>query len=211
MKRFIGTVISILTVAAAGVSVQAATVNITGAAVKDAETVTVTLQIDGAAADTQYALLVEKADASGSYTLDNAVYINQITGAEYAETGGSVSFDMKVAADNSEKYMLRVGGTDAKNKTDSQVIGEEDKTPPTGGGDEPNPPVGKLYGDADANTVLSANDAAVALKKAIDDNFEIKAEFELVDVDGNGHIDASDAALILSKVLNAENAFPVES
>ncbi|MCD8090466.1 MAG: carbohydrate-binding domain-containing protein [Clostridiales bacterium] len=70
-----------------------------------------------------------------------------------------------------------------------------------------------VLGDADGNGYLTANDSAVALQYAV--NSEVLSltdeQLENADADKSGEISAYDAALILSKVLNAAYEFPDNS
>jgi hypothetical protein len=74
-----------------------------------------------------------------------------------------------------------------------------------------------LYGDADNNGLLTANDASVVLQKVLNDDFELPIQtatdnyMNYIDVDGNKILTANDAASILQKVLNLDYKFPVES
>lgn len=209
MKKIIGVAVSIMTVLAASVSVQAAAINITEAKVKDAQTVSVSLKITDPAENTQYSVLVSKGDSQGAVKLENAVYINQLKAGDYTESGGVVTFDIKVAAsDQSVKYQLNMGATNAEKAADVdyQIIGEDDITPPT---DTPTPSPEGMWGDADGNSKLTANDAATALAYGSDK--AIKIEFELADVNGDKTVDANDAALIIGKVLNSSKTLPVEN
>ncbi len=209
MKKIIGAAVSIMTVLAASVSVQAAAINITEAKVKDAQTVSVTLKITDPAENTQYSVLVSKGDSQGAVKLENAVYIDQLKAGDYKELGGVVTFDIKVAAlDPSVKYQLNMGATNAETAADVdyQIIGEDDITPPT---DTPTPSPEGMWGDADGNSKLTANDAATALAYGSDN--AIKIEFELADVNGDKTVDANDAALIIGKVLDSSKTLPVEN
>lgn len=63
-----------------------------------------------------------------------------------------------------------------------------------------------LYGDADYNGVLNANDCACVLQKALNNSYKMAIEnfsdyLKYVDVNCNGTIDADDSSQILQKVL----------
>ena len=74
-----------------------------------------------------------------------------------------------------------------------------------------------IYGDADADNILSANDASIVLQKVLDRNFKMNIEektkdyMNYIDVDKNNILTAFDAATILKKVLNKTFLMPIES
>ncbi len=68
-----------------------------------------------------------------------------------------------------------------------------------------------IYGDADNNGTLTANDSAMVLQKVIDPEFQLSIDDEYADVDGDGSLTANDAAMILMKVLNIAYVFPAEN
>ena len=65
-----------------------------------------------------------------------------------------------------------------------------------------------LPGDADNSGLLTSNDAALVLKKAIEPDFITELDkitsnsLKYMDMDGDGSLSANDAALVLSKVLD---------
>lgn len=74
--------------------------------------------------------------------------------------------------------------------------------------DEPDDPTeDTLSGDVDGSGYLSANDAAVAIYYVLNNEAELKDEWDLslatADMDGSGDIEALDAAIILRKVLDS--------
>ncbi len=87
------------------------------------------------------------------------------------------------------------------NVFDITSSGDDDKDPDEDEG---------IYGDADSNGALTANDAAIVLAGVIDPDFEIPAAFKYVDVNEDEIITAADAALILAKVLDVSVDFPAE-
>ena len=85
--------------------------------------------------------------------------------------------------------------------------------------EEDDPPVieeGYIYGDATANSMLEASDAAEILQKVLTSEYVLPLEektesyIKYLDVDGDGNVLASDAAMVVQKVLNGEYKFPVE-
>jgi hypothetical protein len=72
-----------------------------------------------------------------------------------------------------------------------------------------------IYGDADVDGVISANDAALVLQRVLDADTLTPVEVKYasgqhyIDVDASGSITANDAACILAKVLNDEFELPV--
>ncbi len=72
------------------------------------------------------------------------------------------------------------------------------------------------YGDADCNGSLTANDAALVLKKILNANYKLPIEdktndyIKYMDVDGDSNISATDCAHILQKVLMGTYLFPCE-
>lgn len=207
MKRLICSGISaLLTIAFAG-SVFGAEIDITNVNVLTDGTVSAEVSVTDPAEGAQYSVIVMKKADDGSYSFDDTVYINQLAEGEYSETDSGVSFTIVFAPDESGKYVLKVGTTDELAPDEYGFPNEETDDP-----DDPTPtPEVELYGDADLSGVLTANDAACVLKDVIDSEYQVLAEFEVVDVNGDGEITAADAASILSKVLNAENKFDVET
>jgi pectate lyase len=73
-----------------------------------------------------------------------------------------------------------------------------------------------IFGDADTDGILTANDAALVLQRTLNtQRLTIIEEqysngFQYIDVDGDNKITANDAACILSKVLNSGFLFDVE-
>ncbi len=71
-----------------------------------------------------------------------------------------------------------------------------------------------VYGDADGDGILAADDAAMVLQKVLVNTYKLPLEdktkdyMNYVDVDRDGYITASDAAYILQKVLISSFAFP---
>lgn len=65
-----------------------------------------------------------------------------------------------------------------------------------------------LYGDADVNNSITANDASLILAKVLDKNKSMPIEkktteyMKYVDVDGNGILTAKDASMVLQKALD---------
>ncbi|MCC8097965.1 MAG: hypothetical protein LIO44_05310 [Eubacterium sp.] len=195
MKKAIGAAVLALSVFSAGVSAQGAVIDITGAEINSNGYVDVNVSVTEPEDNMQYTMLVLKAASDGSYTLDNIVYLNQLNKGEYNEADEGISFTMAFAAESGESYLVKVGGT-AVSEPDSYEFGEE-------GGDV-------MYGDADSNGILTANDSAEALMKALNSEYKAKAELKVIDVNGNGEVDAGDSAEILSKVLNSAYKFGVE-
>ncbi len=73
-----------------------------------------------------------------------------------------------------------------------------------------------IYGSANAESKLTASDAALILQKVLNDGFKMPIEYrtsnyqKYIDVDNDGMITASDALLVLQKVLDENVKFPVE-
>ncbi len=73
-----------------------------------------------------------------------------------------------------------------------------------------------VYGDADADNVLSANDASVTLQKVLISTYKMPLEnktddyMDILDVDRDGSLTAADAAYILQKVLISTFLMPYE-
>lgn len=204
MKKFSAVLISAVTIAVMTASVFAAAVDITGVTVNSDGTVSAEVTVTDPEEDMQYTMLVYKTDDEGAYTIDDAVYINQLKSGEYSDTTEGVSFDITLDVVENQKYLLRVGETETQASDEYPFDITTDTT--GGGGSEAT----GLYGDADLSGVVTANDTAVVLSNVLDSAFEIKAEFEFVDVDGDGEITASDAAQIFSKVLDSAYSFTVE-
>lgn len=207
MKRLICSGISaLLTIAFAG-SVFGAEIDITSVNILTDGTVSAQVSVTDPAEGSQYSVIVMKKASDGSYSFDDTVYINQLAEGEYSETENGVSFTIEFAPDESGSYVLKVGVTDEVAPDEYAFEGDGSTEP-----DEPTPtPEVELYGDADLSGVLTANDAACVLKDVIDPEYQVLAEFEVVDVDGDGEITAADAAQVLAKVLDANYTFAVEA
>lgn len=73
-----------------------------------------------------------------------------------------------------------------------------------------------VYGDADGNGILTANDSALMLYKLLNDDYVLPGEssgndyIEITDVDNDGVLTANDCALVLKKVLNIGFILPCE-
>jgi len=73
-----------------------------------------------------------------------------------------------------------------------------------------------LYGDIDNDSFLTFNDAAILLKKVLDNTTVMPIEesfsecMKYADVDNNGVLTATDAAIIIQKVLKDDFVMPVE-
>ncbi len=68
-----------------------------------------------------------------------------------------------------------------------------------------------LYGDVDGNGIITAADASIALKAALDSNYKISDDaLKSANVDGDLAVTANDAVRILSKVLDSSEEFPIE-
>ena len=71
------------------------------------------------------------------------------------------------------------------------------------------------YGDVDANGSINTNDAALLLKKVLDNSSELPIEKKIdnymkyADVDADGILTAKDAAIILKKTLDSDFVMPV--
>ncbi|MCD8089574.1 MAG: hypothetical protein LUD81_02950 [Clostridiales bacterium] len=205
MKKFVKIIVSALTIAAMNTSVFGAAVDISGVTVNSDGTVSAEVTVTDPEEDMQYTMLVYKTDSEGGYTTDDAVYINQLKSGEYSESSEGVSFDITLDIAEGQKYLLRLGATETETPDEYAFDSTTDTTGGGSGGE-----ITGLYGDADLNGVLTANDPAVVLNGVLDSSFVIKAEFELTDVDGDGELTAADAAQILSKVLNSAYSFTVE-
>jgi hypothetical protein len=74
-----------------------------------------------------------------------------------------------------------------------------------------------LYGDADNNGILTANDAAVVLQKSLDGSYIPDLEnvcddyMKYLDVDCDGILTANDASVILQKTLDGSYIMPIET
>lgn len=67
-----------------------------------------------------------------------------------------------------------------------------------------------MWGDADGDKKISANDALFVLQCTVGIIEPTKEEINIVDVDGDGVLRSSDALLILQKTVNLVRFFPVE-
>lgn len=102
--------------------------------------------------------------------------------------------------------------TETESSTESTTVTETDSSTESTSQTEYEP----LYGDADANGIISANDAAMILNKVLDNTFIADLEkkldnaFEYLDVNSDNTLTAGDAAAVLSKALNNLYIFEAE-
>ena len=74
-----------------------------------------------------------------------------------------------------------------------------------------------VYGDADADNVLTANDASVVLQNVLVSTYQMPIEttvenyMDIVDADADGSLSAADSAMILQKVLISTYTVPIEN
>lgn len=72
-----------------------------------------------------------------------------------------------------------------------------------------------VYGDADNDSIVSATDASIVLRKAKDNGIRTVIELYVgsatpIDVDGDGFVTATDASLVLTKAKNSGFRFTVD-
>lgn len=101
--------------------------------------------------------------------------------------------------------------TETTSETTTETVTETTTEPTT---DEP---VDILYGDADNSGIITSNDAATVLAKALNNAFITPLEqahpndaLAYLDVTADGRITSNDAAYILSKTLDNSFVFPAE-
>ncbi len=206
MKGIISAAVSIALTAAMTVSALGAEIEITSASISDSGTVTAEVTVTDPAEAAQYSVIVMKKDESGSYDFDSTVYINQFAEGEYTEATKGISFTIDFAPEETGSYVLKVGATEQLAPDEYDLSNASSDTPVA-----PDEPIAEgLYGDADLNGVLTANDAACVLESVIDSDYQVEAELEIVDVNGDGVLTAADAAQILSKVLDIGYKFTIE-
>ena len=77
---------------------------------------------------------------------------------------------------------------------------------------------GIVYGDADADGILTASDAAAIMQKVLRQSWKMNVEtvypndyMKYVDVDNSGTMDASDAAYVMQKVIRPNYYMPAET
>lgn len=201
MKRFIAAAVSLITLMATCVSAQAA-VEINGVTVKDGGAVSVSVKTDDVPDNLQYTVLLRKYVEGTELTLDDVIYIDQLNSDEYTLSGTKGSFDIDFNVDTEGVYEIKIGATEAE-AADDMLFGKDIDSSPTDND--------KIYGDADANGTVTANDAALVLEKARNTEFEVKAALEIIDVDGDGSITSADSGEVLLKVINGAHSFAVES
>lgn len=138
---------------------------------------------------------------SGSYSIDNMVYIDQIDNISNGDF--TININTKENLKASASYIIRVGSNASKPvwlvlKTDS------------GGSTE------YIYGDVDKDGAITANDAALVMQyvlnsSSIDGIITDKEEFLiLANVTNDTEITASQASCIYQKALNNSFIMPVE-
>ncbi|MCC8097621.1 MAG: hypothetical protein LIO44_03490, partial [Eubacterium sp.] len=147
MKRFAKIITAVFVTAAMTTSVFGAAVDITGVTVNSDGTVSAEVTVTEPEENMQYTMLVYKTDDAGSYTIDDAVYINQLKTGEYSDTSAGVSFDITLDVAEGQKYLLRLGATETQTPDEYAF---DSTTDTTGGGTSSGELTG-LYGDADLN------------------------------------------------------------
>jgi len=127
---------------------------------------------------------------------DSIVYINQFDDIAFSDNNFNINF--KFDFDKNRKYVFYLGGSNIDIPS-VYYIGEENHD-------------NILYGDADFDGVITANDCATVLKYVLDnDNFAVDSKFiKTADVDLTGIITANDVSCIMTKVLNNDYVFKAE-
>ncbi len=95
-------------------------------------------------------------------------------------------------------------------KTEDPLPQETETNNPNQPAASDQPGTGILYGDADRNGSVDANDALLVLKIAARLVESIPETESIADVDGNKTVDANDALLILQKAAKLIDRFPIE-
>jgi len=127
---------------------------------------------------------------------DSIVYINQFDNIAFNDSNFNINF--KFDFDENKKYAFYLGGSNIDSPSVYYTRTENDKD--------------ILYGDADLNGVITANDSATVLKYILNkDNFTAENKFlKTADVDLTGTITANDASCIITKVLDSDYVFVAE-
>jgi hypothetical protein len=136
------------------------------------------------------------------YTLDDAgnkniVYINAYNDA-VKDTDGDFSLELALNELVDGVYYVNIGGKNVDNGAVLAILNYSAKK-------------AVLWGDADQNGILTAADAALTLQYVLDNGMKIEeVQLKAMDITGTGKIYASNAAMILQKVLSSDYKFPVE-
>jgi len=183
-----------------------------GSAVDDGGLVTVTGRIKEPSGYQRYTASVVKYKETDGYVykLSDAVHIGTYESAEVALNNGIFTFSFKGNLEDNEKYLIRIGGSDAVMKEKELGVMGEDPGP----GVENPPTADYVLGDVNGDGKVKAEDASLLLQFVLDkdsvpkeitesDNF-----FERCNVTGGEELTASQVAYILQKALNENFKFP---
>ncbi|MCD7778035.1 MAG: hypothetical protein LUH47_05980, partial [Clostridiales bacterium] len=118
---------------------------------------------------------------------------------------------LKTSSGSSDSDNYGETTTEKASETTTDSVSETTtETTTDSGGSAPSDMNSGIVGDIDDNTVLTANDPACLLVYVLNNenkNESWRLESEIADVNDDGNIDASDAAEILTKVLNSAYEF----
>ena len=184
------------------------TVSLRGAAMRKTGAISVVAQNIGTkdAEDVKLEVTDEKGSLVYSENIGNVeagekIKVKAQVSDELVKTKDDVVLTARVSCGGEELYEY--------NNADTAVIEYEEIS----GGDE----TAYVYGDADADGLITATDASLVLQKTLIDKTVLPIQkktddwMKYINVDGDAGITASDAALILQKTLTDKVRFPAEN
>ncbi len=172
---------------------------LTGSQVSDG-VVTVTGRIKEPSEYQRYTVSVVKYKETDGYVyeISDAVYIDTYEKSEVALNDGIFTFSFESNLDENEKYLIRVGGSDAVMR--EKELGVMDTNPDPSENDF-------ILGDVDGDGEIEVKDAALLLQFVLDKNSvpkeitESKNFFERCNVTGGNELTAAQVGCILQKAL----------
>ncbi len=145
-----------------------------------------------------------------------------LTDVSYDGSDHVIDSEFKAVILAYEPLLVSIGGKDAggtvastessstttETTTETTTVTTTETTTETTTIDEPNPPTPTdVYGDADGNGTVDANDVALVVQHILKGT-ALNNDTKFVDVNNDGKIDTSDAAMILQNVLDKSYSLP---
>ena len=183
-----------------------------GSAADDGGTITVTGRIKEPSGYQRYtASVIKYNETEGySYQLSDAVYIGTYEAPEVTLNDGLFTFSFKGNLVENEKYLIRIGGSNAvMSEKELGVMGTD-----PGPGKDPSGDF--ILGDVDGNGEIEVSDAVLLLEFVLDRESVSKEItesgnfFDRCDVTGGGELTSVQAGCILEKALNEDFNFAVK-
>ncbi len=183
-----------------------------GSTVDEGGTITVTGRIKEPSGYQRYtASVIKYNETQGySYQLSDSIYIGTYEASEVTLNDGLFTFSFKGNLVENEKYLIRIGGSNAvMSEKELGVMGTD-----PGPGKDPSGDF--ILGDVDGNGEIEVSDAVFLLEFVLDresvpkEITESENFFERCDVTGDGELTSVQAGCILEKALNETFNFAVK-